>query len=139
MTLGDMPLNPIIGKELKQILKRDDVNIELDSCNKTDYIIEIVLYLVKHNNDTFFSVSKSWTIHPVTHKKIFTCSIISFGHAIASVCWHENEKLNPERGAACEIFQLVQNKFKEQQILKNLSEKERFILNQLKQINEKKK
>ena len=55
MTLGDMPLNPIIGKELKQILKRDDVNIELDSCNKTDYIIEIVLYLVKHNNDTFFS------------------------------------------------------------------------------------
>ena len=138
MTLGDMPLNPIISKELKQILKRDAINIELDH-SKTDYIIGIDLYLVKHNNDTVFSVSKSWTVHPVTHKKIFTCNITSFGHAIASVCWYKNEKLNPERDAACEIFRLVQNKFKEQQILKNLSEKERFILNQLKQINEKKK
>lgn len=122
-------LHPAIGAQLKKILERNDIRIELknDSGSSTYTVIDPRgKQLIQYLNGWDYG----WY------------SIYAMGQNVAKIKWFENTNTTtPEQQAVFDIFDIIVNKYEEQEkakeeakrLLANMSDEDKALIAMLKQ------
>ena len=109
-------LHPMVAAQLKTILKRDDINIDL----KREPGVDTYTVFDSMGKELFY-YSNGWDYG--------LYSIVVNGVSAASIEWRENDnKTTSEQKAVFEIGELIGKKMEEQRLMKNISAEDKKML-----------
>ena len=114
-----MNLNPMIAAQLKLILKRNDISIELNRQPGVD-----TYRVLDPKGEALIVYSNGWDYGMY--------SITALGETVADIQWSENEnKTTPEQKAVFEIGSLIGDKMRELEQKAKMSEAEKSTFEKL--------
>ncbi len=118
-------LNPMIAAQLKLILKRNDIRVELKREPGVD-----TYTVIDPMGKKLISYVNGWDYG--------LYSIEAMGQTVALIQWFENaNKTTPEQKAVFDIFDIISKKYEEQEktkrLMANMSEEDKALLNMLQQ------